>query len=117
LERTDYAFPPFRQFNLPTAILWIYFVTIIASLFEYAPDGSLYIILYNTLALTTVLLLLQGFSFIFFYADVKGWHLSIPIIVLVLTFILPFLFMFLIRIIGIIDLGFSLKKRLQKKET
>lgn len=112
IENMDLRFPPFKQFNLPVSLIWVYFFSLILSFVDLGEDSGLYLVVVNTVALTIALITIQGYSFIFFYADHKKMHKSIPIIITAATLLVPFLFMFIIRIIGIIDLGFSLKKRL-----
>lgn len=112
LDQKQLSFPPFKQFNFPSSLIWIYFFALIISFIDLDPTGGLYLVVYNVLMVTTLLIAIQGYSFIFFYADYKKFHKAIPISIVVISLLLPFLFMFLIRIIGIIDLGFSLKERL-----
>jgi len=117
MENRNLSFPPFKNFNLPVAVLWIYFFALILSFIDLNHDDGLYLVILNIIALTIVLIAIQGFSFVFFYADLKNLHKAIPIMVVVLTLLLPFLFLFIIRIIGIIDLGFSLKSRLANEDS
>lgn len=117
VENKRLSFPPFKNFNLPVSLIWIYFFALILSFVDLGEGSGLYLIVMNVVALTIVLIIIQGFSFIFFYADYKKVHKSIPIIIVVVTLLLPFLFLFLIRIIGIIDLGFSLKARLNNENS
>lgn len=112
MENKQLFFPPFKQLNLPVSVLWIYFIALIIGLFNLDPDSSLYLVIMNVLAFTMIFIAIQGFSFIFFYADHKKISKAIPITILVVSIIIPFLFLFVIRIIGIIDLGFSLKSRI-----
>lgn len=112
IENKRLAFPPFKQLNFPIAIIWIYFIALILGLINLDPDGAIYLVVANVMALTIILIAIQGFSFIFFYADHKKVHKAVPITILVISLLFPFLFLFIIRIIGIIDLGFSLKRRL-----
>src|SRR5699024_526177 len=88
LNRENYSFPPFKQLNFTPAIIWLY-----------------------------ILLIIQGFSFIFFIADYKKIHKAVPIGAVVVTLLIPFIFMFLIEITGIIDLGISLKKRISESKS
>lgn len=111
-ENRQLFFPPFKQLNFPISIIWIYFLALIIMLATMNTTGSLYIATINIMALVTTLIAIQGYSFIFFYADHKKMHKAIPIVVTVVTLLIPFFFMFIIRILGIIDLGFSLKARL-----
>lgn len=112
IERKKLGFPPFKNLNFPIAIIWFYFFAVMFSLVELDTNSGLYLVVANVLALITVFITIQGYSFIFFYADHKKLHKAVPISILIISLIIPFLFMFIIRIIGIIDLGFSLKKRL-----
>lgn len=112
VERKQLAFPPFKRFNFPVSIIWIYFIALIIGLVDLDPTSGLYVVIVNVIALAMIFFAIQGFSFIYFYADHKKIPKAVPITILVLTFLLPNIFLFIIRIIGIIDLGFSLKKRI-----
>jgi uncharacterized protein YybS (DUF2232 family) len=57
----------------------------------------------------------QGLSFIFYYFHQRGASKSLPIIIVVVSFVMPIL-LYIIGILGIIDLGFGLRKRNEKKE-
>lgn len=112
LHHKRLAFPPFKQFNLPISVIWIYFFALLIGMISGdKADSSLYVVAFNVITLTSVFLAIQGLSFIFFYADFKKMHKALPITILILTLLFPFLFMFIVRILGIIDLGFSLKNR------
>lgn len=104
-------FPPFRSFNLPTSVIWIYLIALVLTFFDLDQQSFLYTGVINVIMLASVLLMIQGFSLIFCYAHIKKWPKAVPIISVVLGFILPVLF-YLIRILGIIDLGFSVKQRI-----
>jgi len=112
LDQKQLSFPPFKNFNFPNSLIWIYFFALIFSFVDLDPTSSLYLIVYNALTVSTVLIAIQGFSFVFFYAEHKKIHKAAPISIVIVSLLLPFIFLFLIRIIGIIDLGFSLKARL-----
>jgi uncharacterized protein YybS (DUF2232 family) len=62
-----------------------------------------------------MLMVLQGLSFVFYITHVKGYPKAVPIVVIVLIFLLPFI-LYIVRILGIIDLGFDLRKRLGEKK-
>lgn len=111
IESRQLFFPPFRQFNLPMSVIWIYFLALILVMFQTDTGSSLYLASINVMALTVTLIIIQGYSFIFFYADHKKMHQVIPIAIVIASLIFPFIFMFVIRIIGIIDLGFQLKAK------
>ncbi|MGM8366678.1 YybS family protein [Virgibacillus sp. W0181] len=114
LENKQLRFPPFRQFQLPVTLIWIYFSALIISLFDLDPSGAVYLALQNVLYLVILFLTLQGFSFVFFYAHQKKLSKAVPVIIVIASFILPFL-LYLVRIIGIIDIGFGLRKRMMDK--
>lgn len=112
LEKRALYFPRFTSFNLPVSIVWLYFAALLLSFFITDDQGTIYLVVMNVVLLGMVLLAIQGFSFIFFYAEHKKVSKAIPIIIVVLTFLLPAIFLLVVRIIGIIDLGYGLKKRI-----
>ena len=114
-QQQHLKFPPFREFKLPVAMVWIYFVVIILSLFGQELPDSLGIAVNNVVMLVGWLIVLQGFSFMFFYAHHKGKSNALPIVGIILTLIFPFFFLYLVRILGIIDIGFDLRKRLSEE--
>lgn len=114
MNQTKHRFPLFRELNFPRMLLWIYFVTLLFTLFEMDPDNSFILVVVNVYALLSFLMIIQGFSFIFKLAHEKKVPLAIPIIFVVVSFLIPQIFMVFVRIIGIIDIGFSLKKRITK---
>lgn len=107
-------FPKFRNFRFPTSVIYIYLLAMIVSLFQTDPNSTIFIALQNVLILTELLLVLQGFSFIFFLAHHKNVTIAIPIIVIVVTIVFAPLLLPLVRILGIIDLGFGMRDRMVK---
>ena len=116
LERKRLYFPPFRTLRFPTAIVWIYFFALIVSLFNSDPMSTFYIAAENVLMLTGLIMTIQGFSFIFFYAHHKKMSKAIPILSVVLTLIFPMILLYLVRILGIIDIGFRLREQIARKK-
>lgn len=113
IDKQKLRFPKFRNLRFPVSILWIYLLAMIITLFQEEPNG-LYIALQNVIMLTGLLMAIQGLSFIFFISHRKNISIAIPIVVMVLTiFFAPFLLP-LVRILGIIDLGFGLRDRMVK---
>ncbi|WP_026908450.1 YybS family protein [Paucisalibacillus globulus] len=113
IERKQLHFPKFRNLRLPTAIIWIYLLAMVGTLFQMDSSDTVYIALQNVIMLTEFLLIFQGISFIFFYSHHKNISKAIPIITTIFVFLLPILLP-LVRIIGIIDLGFGLRDRMVK---
>ena len=116
IEKKDYRFPPFRNLRFPISLIWIYFGAFVLSIFVTDPESSFYIAIQNLFVLTGLVMAVQGFSFIFFYAHHKKMTKALPIFSIILTVLFPMLLLYLIRIIGIIDLGFGLRDRLVDKE-
>src|SRR5699024_3556683 len=96
---------------LPMSVFWIYFLVIILSFFNTDTSTTMVIVIANSMVILTTLMILQGYSFIFHYADVKKWPKVIPVIIVIISFLIPLIMMLVIRLLGIIDLGFGLKKR------
>ncbi|WP_306974016.1 YybS family protein [Alkalibacillus salilacus] len=112
-EKRNYKFPPFRDFSFPTSIIWFFLLGIIMSWIYTDPADTMYLAATNLYALPGLLLVLQGLSFTFYYTHYKNWNKSIPIIVVIAFVLFPFLLVFPLRMIGIIDLGLQLRKRLE----
>jgi uncharacterized protein YybS (DUF2232 family) len=107
---------PFRELSLPKSVLWYYLLTMIAGLIIQPEQGTYwYWVIANLSFILQMLMVLQGLSFVFYIAKTKGYPKAVPIIILVLVFLLPFV-LYIVRILGIIDLGFDLRKRLGEKK-
>lgn len=114
LENKSYHFPKFRDFKLPNSLIWYYLAGIILVWIFTDPSETMYLVAINLYTLTGLLLVLQGISFMFFFTHYKKWSKAIPIILLVLLFLYPVFLLYPMRILGIIDLGFQLRERLNK---
>lgn len=114
LDRKSYYFPPFREFKLPVSVIWYYLAGLL--LIWVNPDTSSLLnqIGLNLYYLLGMLLILQGFSFLFYVSYVKEWPKAVPVLLVILSIFLSSVFLYIIRILGIIDLGFSLRNRIQK---
>ncbi|WP_110114499.1 YybS family protein [Bacillus sp. CGMCC 1.16541] len=115
LKRLQYKvekFPPFHELKLPKSILWYYLLVLILSFFDLQTGSFLFIAVVNLLMVLQTLILIQGYSFIFYFCRQKGYSKAIAIMVVVLS-IIPIVLQF-VRILGIIDLGFDLRKKQQK---
>ncbi len=71
----------------------------------------------NVLMLTGIFMALQGLSFIFYYAYVKNITKALPVMSVLLTIFVPFIFLHLVRLLGIIDIGFALRDRISGGKT
>ncbi|PFD98993.1 DUF2232 domain-containing protein [Bacillus cereus] len=115
LKYTVAPWPKFKDMQLPKSIVWYYVVFILLSTFmKVESDSYVYMAFSNLYAIFSLLLLFQGFSFIAFFAHAKGYAKAIPILSFIVCMIIPMLFP-LVTILGIIDLGFSLRFKIQSK--
>ncbi|MBP3039994.1 YybS family protein [Bacillaceae bacterium Marseille-Q3522] len=104
----------FRDISLPKSLIWYYLITILISSFIPLQEGTYwYSAVVNIAFILQILMAIQGISFLFFYANIKKISKAVPIVITILLFLLPFLLQ-LAGILGIIDLGFDMKKRLAK---
>ncbi|WP_142384808.1 YybS family protein [Bacillus sp. M6-12] len=104
-----------KELRLPSSLLWYYLIVMVFSfLLQNNESGGLYSVLSNFLFILQFFVLIQGFSFLFYFTAQKGWPKAVPLLAVALSFLLPGLLSF-IRIFGIIDLGFPIRKQIQKK--
>ncbi|MDP4161512.1 MAG: YybS family protein [Bacillota bacterium] len=107
---------PFRDILLPKSLLWYYLITMIVSMLTHPVKGSyLFMVLINLTYILQLFMMIQGISFVFYFFHRRGTPKAIPVIITVFSFIMP-IFMNIVRILGIIDLGFDLRKRLENKK-
>jgi|SRR5690625_664406 len=116
LEKTQLYFPPFRDLRLPFAIAWIYFISFIVMLMDLDPGGAIHLVTNNVFSLVGMFIVLQGVSFMFFITYQKKWPKALPILGVILILILPYYFINIVRILGIIDIGFGIRDRYLKKK-
>lgn len=116
IERTSFKFPPFRELRFPVVMVWIYLIVMILMLFDIDPNSTLYLGIQNVYMLVGLLIALQGFSLFFYYQYQKGRSKALPVIGVIATLIFPFMLLYIVRIVGIIDIGFNLRDRIEKVE-
>lgn len=104
-------FPPFRTWGFPIEFIWYYLVVLMLSFISFEAGTVMYIAVENLLPLMHMIMTIQGLAFVFFYFHHKRRSIIWPAIIVILAFLLP-IFLQLIRILGIIDLGFNLRKRM-----
>jgi uncharacterized protein YybS (DUF2232 family) len=108
---------PFRMWQVPKSIIWIYLIVLFAVWFGIDKDTPLYTVMLNVDVILQILLAIQGFSLIYYYAHMRKFPLIVPITLTLLAGIFGFLLLQLVRILGIIDLGFNLRKRIDQKKS
>ncbi|MCM3693994.1 YybS family protein [Neobacillus niacini] len=106
----------FKDISLPKSILYYFLLTLILSMFMKPEEGTFwYMAIINMTYILQFLMVLQGYTFIFYYLDQKGVSKAISITIAIVSFIIP-IFLYIVGILGIIDLGFDLRKGFTKKE-
>ncbi|WP_242253531.1 YybS family protein [Bacillus cereus group sp. BfR-BA-01379] len=102
----------FKDIQLPKSIVWYYVIFILLSTFiKVEPTSYLHMVFSNLYVIFALLLVLQGLTFIAFLAHRKGFTKGIPIISFIVCMFIPMLFP-LVTILGIIDLGISLRSKI-----
>lgn len=106
------SFPAFRLFQLPKTVLWIYFIVIILSWFNFDSMLMIETVILNASVILGVLFSIQGFSFILYFLAKKKQPKMVSVLVVIFCLLFLPVGMYLTRILGIIDVGFMLRKRL-----
>ncbi|WP_147802541.1 YybS family protein [Alkalicoccus halolimnae] len=120
LRKRDYSaagFPPLREWSLPKSFIWYYLLAIILSFINISEgqEGTLNTLASNLNPVMEGLMVIQGLAFIFFFFHWKKLNIVLPIIITLSVVVFPFLLP-IIRILGIIDLGFDLRTRLKSQK-
>ena len=105
---------PFSEWTLPKSLIWYYLAVLILSLIGLEEGTPLFIVTSNLLLILEYAMIVQGFTVVFAFSRWKGWSRAVPIIVVVgsVLFVFP---LQLVKLLGIIDLGFNLRKRMTFK--
>ncbi|MED0960317.1 YybS family protein [Bacillus paramycoides] len=107
------AWPKFKDIQLPKSIVWYYVMFILLSTFvKVEPTSYLHMVFSNLYVIFAMLLVFQGLTFIAFVAHRKGFTKGVPIISFIVCMFIPMLFP-LVTILGIIDLGISLRSKME----
>ncbi|CAM3808135.1 YybS family protein [Alkalicoccus chagannorensis] len=110
-------FPPVREWSLPKPFIWYYLAVLILSFINISEgqEGMLHTVSANLSPVMEGLMLIQGIAFIFFFCHWKGISKAVPVLAAISLLFIPFLVP-IVRILGIIDLGFDLRTRLRSQE-
>jgi uncharacterized protein YybS (DUF2232 family) len=103
---------PFRYWSFPKSIIWYYLATILIYLTDPEQGSALFIVTMNLYLVLEIILAVQGLAFIYFYFWKKNKGKTIPVLITISLFIIPIGF-YVVRILGIIDLGFDLRNRIK----
>ncbi|MFT8322499.1 MAG: YybS family protein [Bacillus sp. (in: firmicutes)] len=106
---------PIRLWRLPHYILWIFLGAIGISFFVPMEENTImYTVFINVFYILQLLIVLQGISFLFFICFQYDVPKGITIIITIFLFLNP-TFSFLLKILGIIDLGLDWRKFFYRK--
>lgn len=106
--------PPFRELVFPKSLLWYYLIIMFLRLLQFEEGTFMYTAVINLFFILQWIIVIQGISFVFFYSHHKEVSRGIPLIVTITSFFIPFL-LYIIQILGIMDLGFNLRKKAKNK--
>ncbi|WP_078578669.1 YybS family protein [Salipaludibacillus agaradhaerens] len=105
------GFPPVREWGFPKSFIWYYLITYLFIIIGVTEGTAMYTAIANLMPMLELIMVIQGFAFIFFYTNMKRINRVLPIFLVILGVIFP-IFLHVVRILGIIDLGFDLRKRI-----
>jgi uncharacterized protein YybS (DUF2232 family) len=106
----------FKDLSLPRSLLWYYLIATGANIFIHPQEGTyLSTALINLAYILEIFMVLQGISFLFYIFHQKSVPKGVRVIITIVVIVIP-IFLYIVRILGIIDLGLDLRKRLEKKE-
>ena len=103
------VFKPIREWAFPKSFLWYYLVVTILMMVGLEEGSTAFVAAINVYSVLNALIFVQGLAVIYFFSHQKGWPLVVPILLTLLGFALTTF----VVIIGIIDLGFELRRRMK----
>lgn len=108
--------PPLREWQFPRSILFYYLVTLMLVLLGFMEEGStIFLIIVNLHPILELLLFIQGLSVIAYFAYSKKIGKALIIMSVVLIILFPFM-TFIVRMLGIFEIGFGLKSRIKPQQ-
>jgi uncharacterized protein YybS (DUF2232 family) len=105
---------PFREWRLPQSLVWYYLIVSVLIMIKPDTDSFYFMAMINLYFILQFFVLIQGYSFIYYYSYIKGLSKAVPIIIVIASLLIPIL-LYLVRILGIIDLSFPLRGKIIKK--
>lgn len=106
------ALKKFKDMRLPKSMVWYYLLTLLLMLIQPEKGSFLSLVQTSAFQILLILVLIQGFSFIFYYCHEKNISKVVPIFAVVLTILFPPIGV-IVRIIGIADIGFDLREKVK----
>ncbi|WP_339160862.1 YybS family protein [Bacillus sp. FSL M8-0277] len=108
------ALKKFKDMRLPKSMVWYYLLTLLLMLIQTEKGSFLSLVQTSAFQILYILVLIQGFSFIFYYCHEKSISKAVPIFAIVLGVLYPPVAV-IVRIIGIADIGFDLREKVKNK--
>lgn len=104
--------PPAREWRMPRALIWYYFLALIIEVVSRQNDGSYWkMIAMNLSPLINLGFMIQAIGFFFFLSHIRRWNPIIPFLLGAAVF-----FIGPLRIVGIIDLAFPIREAISKSK-
>ncbi|PKG24300.1 YybS family protein [Niallia nealsonii] len=107
------SWQPIRMWRLPRAILWIFLGLIVLSFVSIEKDTLIYTVFLNAFYILQLLIMIQGISFLFFIFFQYNLPKGIAIVLTIFMLINP-TFSFLLRVLGVIDIGTNWREFFRK---
>jgi uncharacterized protein YybS (DUF2232 family) len=102
----------FRNFKLSKSMIYYFLIALLTNLIIQPESGSyIHLALSNILFILLLLIVIQGLSFIWYFSYQKGLSKAVPTLITIAMFLMP-LILYIVWILGIMDLGFDLRKKL-----
>lgn len=108
------GFKPAREWMLPKAFVWLYLVSLLLEYFVSDTNSILYMLLLNSSPLLSFAFAIQGIAFLFYIAYQKKWNNALPITGIILFIVFPPSY-FILSLLGVFDVAFSIRNRTAKK--
>lgn len=108
------ALKKFKDMRLPKSMVWYYLLTLLLMLIQTEKGSFLSLVQTSAFQILFILVLIQGFSFTFYYCHEKNISKAVPVFAIVLGVLYPPVGV-IVRIIGIADIGFDLREKVKNK--
>lgn len=108
-------FKPFHEWSFPKSFLWYYLIVSILFVIGFDEGTLLFTIIFNLTPILEMIITIQGLAVVFYYFHIKRVNKAVVVVIVVLSILLPPILL-IYRILGIIDLGFELRKRIKNSE-
>lgn len=104
--------PPARNWMLPKSFVWYFLIVMVADFFiRIDSNSAVSMFVWNLLPLLTLAFAVQTIGLLFFVAHAKKWNYTLPVVgIIALAVFFPLIYLY--SILGVLDVLFSLRKRI-----